>query len=1291
MLTDITNQPGRLAYHSVNNYAQTSVASSKVNDNTERSNSNRVYPTVLQTLPYNSSDKSGGIPGQTMAKIALDYANELRAQFDQIKSNLNSSNINPKALSGLESIYEKINDNAILLIEKYGNPESASSNGVAVDQNASMDTNDMAFLAIVFRTMGQGLQSIAPNPEIRELADTAKELNIMLTAKAAPALQREIQDKIFKDNEYIMNPGAEKSISGDIGIGAALDLMNIPKVKISGNNPISNVLNSHPVTKFVEKLGNLFPGVNLSSNLKGNYTHVLRSTPDGEVGYTDSVSLGGNFKLKFDLWKILNVSGEVNTKFTHSTKLDDSLKYYGSLLHLAEQEALKKDGNYLAGTKVKQVMSNKAYKSDLNSEFIAGNTSRNKSDLNSWRELRGALNRKRSALDRVKRTLRSDFHRENTISRRHNEKPKSLNAILQRAINHQESLLNHLRKLGHQPDDQGIDVFPPSRNLGYYVEKFQDESVSFKGSIALDLGTIEASVTPVSGTRSHFSFPFVAPDTLWSQMGAMDDEIDDIHKNQKAMHQQRKQEFSKMEKNVLPRINTLLQAKIPEPEQLRQPIIDNVDNNVLFAVLSDIEKEFDQYVAAVKISDRSEKSSTARSEKHAIEDRWGGQVIRHNRGKRPGREGYLQAMLIAHSAIGQRIKNNHSMNKQGIIVNPDLASQWQQSKEKLDALGQKISNPGIFLDENKLKKNTTFGIRSTPDAVTYSVNFAVDVGLEREKEITNIGDFSNLSVDVSISKSSFDIPIMSRTGDSIVVNMTIPIAMAINFADLPTLNEKLTKQLNQHGINESVSDALSAALTPNISANSGEKVQISWEMFKPKKGNYSDSPGELQSKLKYRRVLLTHNESAGTEANILTPVPVLAVPFTSAINRSVTRVVHEKIGTDTLAYLLQLDARLKVAAGKEMNPNPRLGEILDKHKKSILLMLKNAANPQTNIHHEIFVREFSDSLKEGMSKLTNKLQMNHIISNDDSEFSQLSERINKLLTIRRNIIKAQSDVNHREVLNTLMPRGDTDNEIQTAQQGENGYMSTVKNIDTELARLGTEFKDWALNHTSRAPYLPEAKKEKINNLAQTIENITGVNISVRDAVNKLASGDNSVDHKEVFAEIASMHDVTAGEYKSRFKESIGFEGKILSGKVSTDVNHQINITANSHHETQVQQSLLNRTSEEYVERDMEARGNYLDIDFDMARFGPLGSPSVNSRISFERVNDNDGLSTADSIASRATAPAGLNVPNAPMPAESDSDSVNSAASAPAAINVSNPPKPAESDSDSGSVISAKTT
>ncbi len=432
--------------------------------------SSRVAPSHIEALPYStdtsSKDTDGNsIPGQTVAKIVEDFSTDLNKHINLFAERENQEQ-SGSTVSDLRKIYTKMNDTATRLKNKCSAP-STSQAGTGNQLNHKYDTptkpmlnSDMAFLSIVLDLVGIDLKAKATSPELKELADTAIELSIFMTAKAATGLHHEIRDEIFKNNDYIQNPGASNVTSGSLNLGATIGLINAPKIEVESPNPKN--IHGNSVAGILKGLATAFPELSINPSISGEVAKTLSASPDGEIGYITTVQVSGSLSAKAKLLELLDLNIGITGSELHSTKVESTSMYYGSLVNFAEQEAFINEGSYLTTTqhetKLPKRIENRAIQSSLKDHTAPSTSSSQIGETDPLLPSSRSSKRKLSSFTNLfKQGPQEDAFltlnkRSESITKRHGDKPQSLNTVLQTAMNHEEDLLSKLKLLGHKPD-----------------------------------------------------------------------------------------------------------------------------------------------------------------------------------------------------------------------------------------------------------------------------------------------------------------------------------------------------------------------------------------------------------------------------------------------------------------------------------------------------------------------------------------------------------------------------------------------------------------------------------------------------------------------------------------------------------------------------------------------------------------------------------------------------------------------------------------------------------------------
>ncbi len=715
-------------------------------------------------------------------------------------------------------------------------------------------------------------------------------------------------------------------------------------------------------------------------------------------------------------------------------------------------------------------------------------------------------------------------------------------------------------------------------------------------------------------------------------MGAMDNEIDYVHGDHEKMRDQRKTDFAKLEKNMLPRINALLVHHFPDSESNTSMPIDKATNEQLFAILNHVKDEFDEYTKAVKQSDKSKtadiRENPSRATKRFIEDRWGGNMS-NTKPTRPGRLGFIQAMLVTHSAIGSRIKNNHSVDGTGNRVDSSQRQEWNKNKEKLNEIGKHLSSPTFLYDANKAGKNIFFGTRLTPNQKTISgkLNFNVNLSEAVGESLSAL----KFDIGMTVSRKVANIPIISRTGTSIVADFEIP-AAGLSVAmggNIPTgVVNRITEKLHENNITENFDELMqSFASSVTIGPDFQGKAKVSIEYFKPREDAYPDD------QKKYTRVAIAG--SVGASANAKIPVDTfVSVTAGGSAKKSITGVVYEGIGNDSLNYILQRYTRLNIAEPDELSNNPRFDEILEKNAPQLKEMLIKAADIDSNMHHEIFDRQFTASMKTNIKNLLIQLKTSGV--GIDADTDNLQKDLNNLLTIRRDILHEKSSQNQRQTLAGILGR-------QMTNDGD--HREILEHIDNKLSEYTANLSNMIYSKLEGNDNINKEKNDQLKTLADNLQGTTGGNKRIHEIANAYTRGEaQENDYKVAFKQICEMHRPVMERFKEEFKQELGFQGKPLTRDASSFV-----------HGTRLESSASSASSESG-----ESSGSSLQPpNFVISSQRKIEAVSGNEQILSNSKSETDIRNQFSDLPKKASSYTGDAPPKSSASSENDNNSENS--------------------------------
>lgn len=368
-------------------------------------------------------------------------------------------------------------------------------------------------------------------------------------------------------------------------------------------------------------------------------------------------------------------------------------------------------------------------------------------------------------------------------------------------------------------------------------------------------------------------------------------------------------------------------------------------------VLNALDSKVQEYSECVQ--KYSAGQSAQREKKHAFEEAWGV--------KQFGRYGFLQCAEVILATLASRL-----------LAGEHHGAEIADIREQMSALNDKIINPEFTHDKRKLLPLVSFRNLLSINNQSHTVTAELNANLGN-KTIQGGGKIS-----IAIINKHVENPNRMRAGEQRDIEITLSGNVVLS-----NVLSKLTHDLsNEIGVKLSdLHSAVTDAFSSTIESSKAKKIIVRY--FSPDWSNDEDSHRIYAHQVTYVQLIT----SANITANITSPSTGVGGGFTVGAGTNRTDVIKQKMGTDTLNYLM---LRYNYVRGKPQEQST-WQNFVQENRENILSLMNNIVTKNTNSNRELMLL-----IKEKLNK-TSDLEKTEIL--------------NKYTNIRQCLFSVQNDAN----------------------------------------------------------------------------------------------------------------------------------------------------------------------------------------------------------------------------------------------------------------------------------------
>ena len=402
-------------------------------------------------------------------------------------------------------------------------------------------------------------------------------------------------------------------------------------------------------------------------------------------------------------------------------------------------------------------------------------------------------------------------------------------AKVQQEVRNQESLLKAMLA-----SEFGLDVEFSQHQVDQQHTKVQGRSFEVTGQAKAQVGTATSSGSLGANASASAQAKFVKTEDAYVKYEPMWQALKADSESTEApsdITQQRKAAVLKKAQKVADNHPNLFQGAGKS--------IENASKEELLAALKQVEADIDNYTSHKKMLGRTGAktgfSDLVKRDTKEIEKHYGAHSALGKNNK--ASEEVIKAATILHAALGAKLLEKSNTTPQDIAL--------------VDKVANKVQNPGISLNEDKMLKETHFASKSELNSNTVSSKFTLSYGVELPSIANGMPGLSKgKGVSVEVAKTNqTDHPDRFSRGESIDVTINLPPG-----ASPETLQQVALGVAQKVGIPELAGDILnnlSNAVSIETDAEGKLSVAMKFSKASLDKGNSVEKDQEQGFQLEY--------------------------------------------------------------------------------------------------------------------------------------------------------------------------------------------------------------------------------------------------------------------------------------------------------------------------------------------------------------------------------------------------------------------------------------------------------
>ncbi|WP_230350818.1 hypothetical protein [Lelliottia sp. WAP21] len=366
-------------------------------------------------------------------------------------------------------------------------------------------------------------------------------------------------------------------------------------------------------------------------------------------------------------------------------------------------------------------------------------------------------------------------------------------------------------------------------------------------------------------------------------------------------------------------------------------ISDTLSNDDIQHAVNALSQTVEEYSQCVQKYNAGDSSEGKR--KHAFEKAWGV--------KESGRHGFLQSAEVMLTTFAAQLKEDDSQGD-------DVAA----LRAKMVQLNNKIAHPEFTHSTRKLRPlisfNNLLSIKNHSHTVTAELNASLGNDTVR----------GGGKISIAVTNKHTDHPYRIRAGEQRMIEITLT-----GNVTLSNLLSKLTEDFaSEAGVALStLHSAVTDAFSSSIEVSQGLKIVLQY--FSPEWSNDNNEKPNYMHQATY----LQSVTNASSPLNLTLPAAMVGGGINLGAGFNHTNVISQKMGTDTLNYLM---LRYNYCKGKKQE-QPAWQHFVADNKKNLVSLMKNIMEPGTNSAREveILIKEKSDRTPDfGQTQLWNQYE-----------------------------------------------------------------------------------------------------------------------------------------------------------------------------------------------------------------------------------------------------------------------------------------------------------------------------